>query len=1009
MRYVSDLSSFASQFLLSTYRYLQKNYSENAYAAQLLQRISDTFRKHLCWVFRQLEMDDNGYFYSSYWPCGRHIDGSRGIDSNLMTEGPFQIIKAADFANDIDNTPEELENLKNMVGPLAMAWIKRLDEDNKRGSFAWARSKDIGIGLFRFDDHLWIWKSLKAVEDLGLSAKFTMHHHKAHRTAEQNRHSIDAQRAIIKRFTTENSVSRRRMLAVSRSIRETRFLLHSRDTALFYGMDWGFFGPDSTALDLWDNTIATQSYHEENQDEGWGNSLRYGLMVVMSTMGRQINSRSLPEMFEHAQGILLHSVSSEGLFAGQLDEATKEPRLFGRKEHRDFCYHATFEISYIMLEYGQRSIKPEPDKLSKRHSIILPSPMTYSVPSRLPAPSGQLLQAGTDNSGFDYQLGEFALEGGQASRTEALIMKKRIPFNNLIDQKSVVEFPDEWLYNYPDFLDFEPLPNLKTFDQFVQHLKRLQNDYDEGSLIREGIRSYLESSEKNPGLAKMVFEGDTLELPEELRDCKMMDVAKKLRKVKSKSRYNGGQENVSLSTWDYVQRLGQKRTAQDAKKRLLHIPRASKVSAMLHVISTPDSEKDLLCAFFERHSRYENYFFDDTTAVMNTWETEFHLSFYQLLDESCQDTSMNRIPPPSQDRFPGRGKSIIGRATIGFRFVGDFFDRYWTCYLVEHNPVGNWSLQSDNPEPDTSAWQQRKVLELMLFDWMLRQLVGSTRTIVEETRKELGIHQDRLTFSEFSSDDYSRSHSQWRKFQPILHAVEEMLSAAIRAIDNWKTRETDRGQERPRWTRDDERKYRRAINKLSGSINRRIREVENHRMSIQSLRASLVSTLDSIRNDLDFNGSENIRYFTYVTVVFLPLGFAASVFSMNAAPNHKTLISMVVTAAVALFLTFFAITTAQVSRNRRNDSRGWIERSVEKIMGQKKRLIEEKIKSTSEESTPTSQKKPSIEEKEGGSTSSVHGTNPTKEHSRRYNLRKRFRSIFSKTGLDDGTQATEPV
>lgn len=35
-------------------------------------------------------------------------------------------------------------------------------------------------------------------------------------------------------------------------------------------------------------------------------------------------------------------------------------------------------------------------------------------------------------------------------------MKKFLPFNMLIDPSSIIELPDEWLYSYPDFLDFDP-------------------------------------------------------------------------------------------------------------------------------------------------------------------------------------------------------------------------------------------------------------------------------------------------------------------------------------------------------------------------------------------------------------------------------------------------------------------------------------------------------------------------------------------------------------------------
>lgn len=48
-------------------------------------------------------------------------------------------------------------------------------------------------------------------------------------------------RQNLRRFTLEIDVLKQRMLSVTRTARETRFLLHSRDTILSYGVEWGFF------------------------------------------------------------------------------------------------------------------------------------------------------------------------------------------------------------------------------------------------------------------------------------------------------------------------------------------------------------------------------------------------------------------------------------------------------------------------------------------------------------------------------------------------------------------------------------------------------------------------------------------------------------------------------------------------------------------------------------------------------------------------------------------------
>ncbi|KAL6890939.1 hypothetical protein GGI43DRAFT_210685 [Trichoderma evansii] len=67
-----------------------------------------------------------------------------------------------------------------------------------------------------------------------------------------------------------------------------------------------------------------------------------------------------------------------------------------------------------------------------------------------------------------------------------------------------------------------------------------------------------------------------------------------------------------------------------------------------------------------------------------------------------------------------------------------------------------------------------------------------------------------------------------------------------------------------------------------------------------------------MRGDLELRGADDIRLFTYVTVIFLPVGFATGIFSMSDTPSRHTFISMAVTAVVALLVTVIALTNAQI-------------------------------------------------------------------------------------------------
>ncbi|KAK1847261.1 heterokaryon incompatibility protein [Colletotrichum chrysophilum] len=68
--------------------------------------------------------------------------------------------------------------------------------------------------------------------------------------------------------------------------------------------------------------------------------------------------------------------------------------------------------------------------------------------------------------------------------------------------------------------------------------------------------------------------------------------------------------------------------------------------------------------------------------------------------------------------------------------------------------------------------------------------------------------------------------------------------------------------------------------------------------------------LDLMRDDVEFmrsalnqNQDENIKLFTVITTIFVPLGFAASIFSMDQAPETTTLYYMLATAAGAFAFT----------------------------------------------------------------------------------------------------------
>lgn len=343
--------SFAFQFLLSILEHLVSACEPaSAEACRILRnRILRICRAHVVWLCKLAKRLD-GCYAANYWASGAEIrgaDSSSALAAEALSDTPYQIIKLADFISKTkDSLDEDMrefvkEHLRSLVGP----WLRKLDEADKRGHFAFPQP---GTQKYRLEYHVWIWRALLAIDKLRIVGSLKGSGTKTSSARDQvsqlplgDFSPAEIQRKVLKRFTTENTASRRRMIAVSRKSAETRFLFRSRDTVLFYESKPPFFDKSDS---LWKATIDAQRYHEENEDSTWDNPLRYGLALMMAAKGFQINWKSAQRIFDNSRATLLMSSSSNGLFPGQMNKATKEPELFYYAGWRDFYWHVGFEI-----------------------------------------------------------------------------------------------------------------------------------------------------------------------------------------------------------------------------------------------------------------------------------------------------------------------------------------------------------------------------------------------------------------------------------------------------------------------------------------------------------------------------------------------------------------------------------------------------------------------------------------------------------------------------------------
>ncbi|KAL8969255.1 MAG: hypothetical protein Q9183_002086 [Haloplaca sp. 2 TL-2023] len=385
--------------------------------------------------------------------------------------------------------------------------------------------------------------------------------------------------------------------------------------------------------------------------------------------------------------------------------------------------------------------------------------------------------------------------------------------------------------------------------------------------------------------------------------------------------------------WLY-KRLAGPRDGLMAKKRLVEVASHNQELALICWLTTTPLERPFFHEFLNRHGSSESVFGECVDWKGNIWDTEFHLGFYQLLTEE----ENKHFPPhsafPSQHRRTRRMPNLSGQSdrreitlvASSLRFVGDLRDRSWTCYYLSSiaREGGFTSLSNEHTgsgqskqEYYTEVIGQRKVLEMVYVERILLEVGQSNDAIISAFSRELDVPEARDPQNESYEFMYrnSRLHS---KAGEILREVSQQIGLAIKAVEEWERREETRPT-RSRWSYKDEKRCGQKLMDLTrrcklGIQNLRIQKdrlVEQQRAAEQH-HNHLISYMQLQDARASSRSAEDVRLFTYVTIVFLPLSFSSSLFSMQGAPGSTTLSAMLPTTVVALALTFFALSNMKV-------------------------------------------------------------------------------------------------
>ncbi len=403
---------------------------------------------------------------------------------------------------------------------------------------------------------------------------------------------------------------------------------------------------------------------------------------------------------------------------------------FDREELRDFHFSASFEIPFVLLRYarhidrvydqllsvppagqpppGQRETEWDAELRAERHMAATASALQHDfieVTQRATAQPKTQMEMGDRGVAFvasdisPVEVYESRLPAGDASRTsrKTVAMQKYIPYNSLIDSSHIVPLEEEWMYRYPSFL---------LRDKYIDEAE-VEQQLD--ILLTEGVDG------SDPGATVLVRaahayrEKKSIEAGFSFADSvsvHMVDAPKLKRVGKRAQRFEVRDNREQFSSnHDLWAALRRPRKAKLAKKRFLLLNVANPETALVCYVTSPEEERPAMFEFFERHARGEKAFSDHTSIRLNTWETEFHISFYQLVDQSTDvadrdedEDDEKKVEKKLEEVLsarPGKPAKVIVKASIGFRFFGDFFDRNWTCHVIEHIPAGPFRKLED--------------------------------------------------------------------------------------------------------------------------------------------------------------------------------------------------------------------------------------------------------------------------------------------------------------------------
>ena len=489
-----------------------------------------------------------------------------------------------------------------------------------------------------------------------------------------------------------------------------------------------------------------------------------------------------------------------------------------------------------------------------------------------------------------------------------------------IDRANIRDPPDfepDWLFPYPDC--FAPKEDTRTYEEICKQIREEADD----------LRQDIEYDEEP---AYMVFGSgiDKFCSTEPGKESTFLESIPTGRLTIIDVGQANFRKQIRADSPSLINDLLSKRTWKTAKKRLTIIESCQSGQALLLYLGSPQSERLSTAGFLTRHKMREDFIRDHAHKEVNMWITELHLSFYKKtivtsnLPSSMPDLAESIFEGPEKlFAFPGKSKSSLDKlqkGAIGWRFSGDLHDRGWTGIILAFVPgIGDasWVRLSDL-RSDKGFHGQRKIIEAQLFSKMTKTIHVSTREVLRDLNAVLGEgeggiyrgsseHHDPL--SETFDQSYSRS-KLYLELSDFLSHLDDSFKNTMETIEAYVDREKQRPVQ-PRWSIEDERQYRTELQKWDREGKKNVallssvrNEISTKMSRVNRLRESLNADMQLRETRLQARSAEDVRLFTYVTIIFLPISFSSSLFSMSKAPDDGLVGTFAKVAVIALVITF---------------------------------------------------------------------------------------------------------